>query len=120
MKNKSMMRVISVLALSAALCLAPAGVTCAETGSTDDYVYSRQEQDAGEQQTDNSYVYQQGEGTQGEEKETAKEEDEESLQDLALQLLEDNKINIAVLMILLIFLGIVLYKNDKLTATRKR
>lgn len=117
MRNKSI-KTVSILALLAALCLA--SVTYVKAGNADDYVYSVQDQDTEEQM--DGYVYQQGQQNSApeEEKKTEKDEDDESLQDLVMKLLNDNKINIAILMILLVALGIVLYKNDKLTTTRKR
>lgn len=112
MKNKS--KTMAALVLSAVLCFAP--VTYVKADNTK-YVYSEQKQ---EEQMD-GYVYQQGETSPPEEeKNVEKDEDGESLQDLAMKLLDDNKINIVVLMILLAALGIVLYRNDKLTASRKR
>ncbi len=120
---RNIFKTVSILALSAVLCFASATYVKAE--SADDYVYSVQDQgeeavqDQGEQ---NGYVYQQGQQSNPPEEEKTAEKDEggESLQDLAMQLLNDNKVNIAILMILLAALGVVLYKNDKLTTNRKR
>lgn len=113
-----------MLAAALCLCMMPAGCIRANAVARDSggYAYDSgktapegEKGDAGMA----DYIYRDG-GPDERKPDKDKEEKEEgeTLQDIGMELLDDNKINIAVLMILLVALGVVLYRNDKLTASR--
>ncbi len=113
-----------MLAAALCICMMPAGCIRANAEAQDSggYVYDSGKT-ASEEEKSNAgmadYIYQDGSSDEREpENDAEKREKQETLQDIGMELLDDNKINIAVLMILLVTLGIVLYRNDKLTASR--
>lgn len=118
-----MRRKCLMLAAALCLCMMPAGRIRANEAARDSGGYAY---DSGKIASEGEggdagmadYIYRDG-GPDGRKPDQDAEEKEEgeTLQDIGRELLDGNKINIAVLMILLASLGIVLYRNDKLTAS---